>query len=78
MKAFFDPLAVIWLAALGFVIGRRVKERVRCRRGVLVGLLGLRACPRVEVLLLPARSLSSLGVPDRKRPGVGGRGAVGE
>jgi uncharacterized SAM-binding protein YcdF (DUF218 family) len=70
MKAFFDPLAVIWLAALGFVIGRMVKERGRCRRGVLLGLLGLLAFPLMEVLRLPARLQASLEEPYRNVPGL--------
>jgi len=70
MKAFFDPLAVIWLAAMGFLIGRLVKHRGRRRTGVLLGLLGLLAFPLMEVLRLPARLQASLEEPYRNVPGL--------
>ena len=65
MKAFFDPLAVIWLAAMGFVILRMVKDRGWSRKGVLVGLL---AFPLMEVLRVPARLQASLEEPYRNVP----------
>ena len=68
MKAFFDPLAMIWLTAMGFVMGMMIKQRDRSWKGRLLALLGLLAFPLMEVLRVPARLQASLEEPYRPVP----------
>ncbi len=70
MKAFFDPLAMIWLAAMAVLIRKIVKGRAAERRWLLAGLLGLLIFPVMEVLRIPARLQASLEQPYLRVPTV--------